>query len=75
MWTVVRNEAVGGRLGGESQQATRLDGGSPGIGYVQASSVAGARSSVKDSCSQEGKRKAGLQGLREGRERELTFID
>lgn len=51
------------------------DVGRPLIGYVQASGEAHARRSARDSSSQEGNSKAGLQGLREARERELTFTD
>lgn len=71
---MVRNEAGGGRAGGESEQAAGLRRG-PSTDWICAGiGEAGARSSVKHSCSQAEKRKAGLQSLRGGRARELLLL-
>lgn len=43
--------------------------GSPMIGHTQASGEGDARRSVQDPSSQEGRSKAGLPGLKKGRER------
>ena len=43
--------------------------GSPAIGHTQASRKGDARRSVQEPSSQEGKSKAGLSGLKKGREK------